>query len=118
MGGADAPDGFDAAHPRHHEVHHDDVGSDLVDGLDRGLTAARLTDDVEVREARKHRSDAFAEEVVVVHDEYPDHVGRSGHEVTVTVSVVPSAPLSMSSEAPIASARSRMIRTPRWPLGT
>ena len=67
--------GLDPIHLRHADVHQHDVGSQLVDELDRFDAAGRLADDLEVLAAEQGR-ERTAEAVVVIHDEHPNATGQ------------------------------------------
>ncbi len=74
----------------------------------------RLADEVEVGKTPEHGAHPLTEQVVIVDHQHAVGCDRLAHGVTVTVTVVPSVgEVSITSSAPIASARSRMICSPR-----
>jgi hypothetical protein len=75
MQGLQPARGLDPVHLRHADVHQDDVGSQLVDELDRLDAVRRLADDLEVL-AAEEGSERTPEAVVVVDHEDANATGQ------------------------------------------
>ncbi len=67
------PGRVDAAHSRHVQVHHDDVGRDLAHDPDGFRTARGLADDLDAL-LLEQVAQARAEQVVVVDDEHSERI--------------------------------------------
>src|SRR5690606_2007419 len=75
--GEAAPDlarGLDAVHDGHQQVHHDDVGPELLDELERLAPVARLADDLEVGLEPEGEPQAPPHDGVVVNEQDADLV--------------------------------------------
>ena len=63
---------FDPVHPRHRNVHHDDVGFQLVRALHRGAAILHAADDDEIGLRSDYVLESFCHHLMVVRDQDPD----------------------------------------------
>ena len=109
---ADAARGLDAAHHRHGHVHEHDVGPVGDREVDRLPAVAGLADDAEALLLQR-ATQALAQHAVVVGQQQAHVVGLDHAVSSRQRTVVPvPGPESISSWAPMASARSRIPSMP------
>ena len=116
-GRGDRPGRLDAGHPRHPDVHQDEVGLEPGDQLD-GLAAVRGVTDHVMAPGLEQRRDPVTEQGVVVgqHDPHQAIPGTAGAPPAAATSAWTRQPplggLVQSTVAPMLSARSRIARSP------
>src|SRR5262249_34866484 len=71
-GGEQASGGLHPVHPRHADIHQDDIGSQFAGAFDRLRAVACLADDLEIGLGVQEQPEADPNELLVVDDQEPD----------------------------------------------